>query len=261
MKKKQNIYIIFYLTIFVSCASFAGENPSAQEFVKKADEVRNPKKPFRLDNKLTEYQSGLVNNNMSLVVYSKEDETSGQYKSVVIYKEPARDLGKTVLLNGTKMWFYDPSSKASVRISPQQRLIGQASEGDVVTVNLAKDYQAKLLGQESLEDADHKKKKCWHLDLSPAKDDAVYNRIEYWVEEGTYYPVKGKFYSDSGRLLKIAYYHNYEMQMGALRPTEVIIIDAVNSKMVTTMNFSNYREKIIPENWFQRDFLSHLKVD
>jgi hypothetical protein len=49
--------------------------------------------------------------------------------------------------------------------------------------------------------------------------------------------------------------------MGNLRPAEVIIIDALNSKMITTMGFSNYREKTIPENWFQRDSLSHIKAD
>ena len=66
------------------------------------------------------------------------------------------------------MWFYDPSSKASVRISPQQRLMGQASDGDVVTANFAKDYTAKLLGEETLQDADRQNRDCWHLDLKAA---------------------------------------------------------------------------------------------
>lgn len=99
------------------------------------------------------------------------------------------------------------------------------------------------------------------MNLNPVKEDAIYNRVEYWVEQGNFHPIKGKFYSDSGRLLKIAYYHNYEMQMGALRPAEVIIIDAVNSKLVTTMNFSNIKEKSLPDNWFQREYLSHLKAE
>ena len=58
------------------------------------------------------------------------------------YVEPPRDAGKMVLLDGRSLWFYDPASKASVRISPQQRLIGQAAIGDVLTVNLAVDYTA-----------------------------------------------------------------------------------------------------------------------
>jgi hypothetical protein len=167
-------------------------------------------------------------------------------------------------MNGSTMWFYDPASKTSVRISPQQRLLGQASEGDVVTVNLAKDYSAKLLGDingETLYDADHRPKKCWHVDLSPSNDSAIYGKIEYWVEKETYRPVKGKFYSDSGRLLKIAYYHKYEEQLGSQRPSEIIIIDAVDSKLVTTMNTYGLRAKEIPDSLYQRDFLPRLQLE
>lgn len=232
-----------------------------QSIIKKVDQIRNPGRPFFSKNRLTEYSDGAVKSEMLLNVYSKEDKESGQFKSLIQYKEPARDAGKMVLLNGTTLWFYDPASKASVRISPQQRLIGQASEGDVVTVNLNKDYKAKLLGSESLDDADRKKRNCYHLELTPSKPDAIYNRVEMWVEEGTNRPVKGKFYSDSGRLLKIAYYHKFEMQLGTERPTETIIIDALNPKLVTTMNFSDYKDKEIPDSWFQRDFLPHLKAE
>jgi hypothetical protein len=162
------------------------------------------------------------------------------------------------------MWFYDPASKSSVRISPQQRLVGQASEGDVITVNLAKDYSAKLVGPaggEMLDDADRKPRKCWHLDLSPSNDSAIYGRVEYWVEKETYRPVKGKFYSDSGRLLKIAYYHKYQEQLGTFRPSEIILIDAVNTRLVTTINSSGHHAMEIPDSWYQREFLPHLKVE
>ena len=78
---------------------------------------------------------------------------TGQFRNLVRYIEPPRDAGKMVLLDGTMLWFYDPASKASVRISPQQRLIGQAAIGDVLTVNLALDYTGKLVGAESIQDA------------------------------------------------------------------------------------------------------------
>lgn len=239
----------------------AAESVTAEQIVAKADLVRNPKNPFSLENLLTEYDSGAVKSEMTLTVYSKEDKESGQFKNVVIYKTPARDAGKIVLLNGTTMWFYDPSSKSSVRISAQQRLVGQASEGDVVTVNFAKDYKSKIIDEMTIEDADHFKKNCWHLELTPARKDAIYGKIEYWVEKSTYRPIKGKFFSDSGRILKLAYFHKYANALGAERPLETIIIDAVNPKLVTTMGFSKFKERVVPDNWFQRDYLPHLKAD
>jgi hypothetical protein len=128
-------------------------------------------------------------------------------------------------------------------------------------VNLARDYGATLRGNETLEDAEHKQRSCWHLDLTPTTDDAVYARIEYWIEHGTHYPVKGKYYADSGRLLKIAYFRKLEYNLGGWRPAETIIIDAVDVNQVTTMATSDWRFEEIPDAWFQREYLPHFKVD
>ena len=129
----------------------------------------------------------------SLVVFSKEDPARrGSSATWCSTLEPARDAGKRVLLDGHSLWFYDPNSKASVRISAQQRLIGQAAIGDILTVNLAADYTASLVGTETLEDASRQPRKCWHLELKAANDLATYSRVEYWVEQGTFYPDQGQ---------------------------------------------------------------------
>ncbi len=234
---------------------------TAQEIIAASDRVRNPGVPFRLTNTLTEYRSGKPKDRVTLYVFAKEDKSAGQFRNVVRYVEPPRDAGKLILMLGHVMWFYDPASKASIRLSPQQRLVGQASNGDAVTVNLAKDYKGVLLGEESIQDAERQNRVCWHLDLSAATEGATYNRIETWIEKGTYYPIKSKLYSDSGRLLKILYYRKFELQLGVTRPTEAIIIDALNSELITRMVFSEYREQEIPESWFQREFLPRLSAE
>ena len=242
-------------------APATGGTPDPQDVVAALDRVRNPDQPFRVALSIVEYLSNKPRDRTGLIVYSREDKQSGQFNNLVRYAEPPRDAGKLVLLKGGNLWFYDPASKASIRISPQQRLTGQASEGDVLTVNLARDYATTIVGEESLQDADHKSRDCWRLELKAATPDAAYNRIEYWVERGTNRSVKGKFYADSGRLLKIAYYHKYEQQLEGMRPTEVILIDAVNSNLATTINYSDYRFQEIPDAWFQRDYLPRVRAE
>jgi Outer membrane lipoprotein-sorting protein len=264
------VLAIFALTAAVATLAAAGvgaqtatpgDSPTAHDMVAAADRVRNPDRPFRLTDTLVEYVHGKERDRVVLVVYAREDRETLQFSSLVRYADPPRDVGKIVLENGNNFWFYDPAARTSIRISPQQRLIGQASDGDVLSVNLARDYTPKLVGEETLGDADRKDRTCWHLDLAAATPEAVYNRIEFWIERGTYRSVKGKFYSDSGRLLKIAYYHKYEEQLGGARPTETILIDAVDSNLVTTITGADYRYQEIPDSWFQRDFLPRLKVD
>jgi outer membrane lipoprotein-sorting protein len=238
----------------------AAEAQTAEEIVVATDKVRNPDKPFRSTLRLTEYVGGQERDHDSLILYSKEDEAARQFRNLVQYVEPARDTGKRVLLDGHSLWFYDPNSKVSVRISAQQRLIGQAAIGDILTVNLAADYAPSIVGTETIDDAAHQPRNCWHLELKASNDLATYNRVEYWVEQGTFYPIKGKFYADSGRLLKIAYFRKFAQQLGASRPTEVVIIDAVDTSLATIANLGEYAYQEIPEAWFQRDYLPHLQA-
>ncbi len=249
------------LAVFLALAAAAAHAQGAQEIVAKADLVRNPGKPFRTMNQLTEYVAGKPRADDTLVVFSKEDPATHQFRNLVHYVAPPRDEGKMVLLDGHVLWFYDPSSKASVRISPQQRLIGQAAIGDILTVNLAIDYTAALVGPETIEDAERQNRNCWHLDMKAANDQATYSRVEAWIEQGTYYPIKLKVYSDSGRLLKILYYRSYAERLDGMRPSEAVIIDAVDNSLVTTVKFSDSHYQDIPEAWFQRDYLPRIPVE
>lgn len=241
-------------------ATSAAFAESAQEIVARADAIRNPSKPFRATSVLTEYRAGTPADRNVLLVYSKIDPATHQFRNLARYIDPPRDAGKMVLL-GSVLWFYDPASKDSVRISPQQRLTGQAAIGDVLTVNLAVDYTASLVAEETIPDAAKQPRRCWHLDMKAATDTATYNHVEYWVEEGSFDPIKAKFYSDSGRLLKILYYRNYIERLDGLRPTQAVIIDAVDSSLVTVVDFSDSRFQDIPDTWFQRDYLPHLNAE
>lgn len=246
---------------FLCAAALADDSPSAADIVAAADKVRNPSQPFRVSLALVEYQNGQAHEATNLAVHSKLTQDTHQYRNIVRYVGPPRDVGKLVLLNASNMWFYDPASKASIRISAQQRLIGQASDGDVLTVNLAHDYKARLVGEESTQDADKQTRSAWHLDLTAATSDATYSRLETWIEKGTNRPIKSKFYSDSGRLLKLAYYRRFETQLGGDRPTETIIVDAVDSHLVTKITYSDFRAEEVKDAWFQREYLPRFSEE
>jgi outer membrane lipoprotein-sorting protein len=250
------------LLALLGMACFGGARAqSAHDIIAAADRVRNPSEPFRSTLTLTEYIRGQAKDQTVLLLYSKEDKASGQFRNLVRYLEPPRDAGKMALLDGQNLWFYDPAAKSSVRISTQQRLVGQASIGDVLTVNFAVDYTGTLLGNETIADADRQQRDCWHLDLRAATPTAVYSRAEYWVEKGTFRPIKTRFYSDSGRVLKALYYRDFTQRLGAVRPGAAAIIDAVDSTLVTTVRFGTPAFQDIPDFWYQRDYLPRLRPE
>lgn len=235
--------------------------PSAEEILVASDAIRNPGKPFAVTVTLTEFQNGKQVDTSTLRSYSRTEPRDGQFSSLIQFVLPARDAGKLMLKNGNDMWFYDPTSKASVRLSPQQRLLGQASNGDVTTVNLAKDYKATLAGEEEVTDGERKPRKSRKLSLIAMSPDVTYASIEMWVDADNRRPIKARFFAESSRLLKTVYYRRYQSQLGAERPTESVIIDGLNPQAVTVMRFSDYSARNIPETWMQRDYLPRFQPE
>jgi hypothetical protein len=243
----------------MSSAVCAQSVSDAQQMLAASDAIRSPSKPFVLNAALTEYRAGKQVDANVLSIWSKPDEGGGTYRTLVRFDAPARDVGKLMLKNANDLWFYDPSSQASVRISPDQRLLGQESNGDVVTTNFAHDYQATLKGAEDVMDGDRQTRRCNLLTLVGTTQGLTYRRIEMWVDAQSNRPVKAKFYSESERLLKTAFYRAYAPQLGAQRPTEIVIIDGLDSGWVTVLRFSNYAWRDIPDAWMQRDYLPRFK--
>jgi hypothetical protein len=247
------------MPLALSAKGFAQSPANSQAILAEADRIRVPQGAFQSRVGLVEYLSNKPQSSVNLTVLSKIDPQTRDFKTLVKYTSPARDVGKVVLFNGTNLWFFDPSSKATVRISPQQRLIGQAANGDVVTTNLAADYSATIVGTVAMQGADKVSRDCWQLELRPSGSTAIYGRIELWVERTTSRPVKGRFYAASGRLLKIAFYTSYKPVLGVERPTQVILIDALDARAATVVTSSEFVGKSIPDTWFQRDYLSQIR--
>jgi outer membrane lipoprotein-sorting protein len=252
-------------SVLLLCAALwlvpAHATPSAQEILAASDAVRNPDFPFGLTNTLIEYRNGKQTDTSTLAIYSKADKNSGQFRSLIRYLQPARDANKLMLYNGRDLWFYDPANKASIRLSPQQRLLGQASNGDVVTVNLAKDYQAIQAGEEDMQDGERKLRHCYKLTLAAITPDAAYHHIEIWIDTGDDHPVKARHYAESGALLKTAYFRRYQKQLGQDRPTETVIIDGLDPNWVTVMRFTDWVKREVPDAWLQRDYLPRFKPE
>lgn len=241
--------------------SSAQANVDAQALLTASDAIRNPAQPFKVTVTLTEFEKGQQVDSTTLSSYARTMEGSGQFATLVRFVEPARDAGKLMLKNGKDLWFYDPGTKSSVRISPQQRLMGEASNGDVITVSFARDYKAAYGAEETITDGERKSRKSHKLLLTAASDEATYSSIELWVDAENKRPIKARFLADSGKLLKTAYYRRFQQQLGAERPTETVIIDGLNPQQVTLVRLSDFAARNLPTTWFQRDFLPRFQGD
>lgn len=242
--------------LFGTTTRAASTDPA--RMLQRIDEIRLPQTSFAVDVRLKAFEDGRLDDETLVTTYSRRGD-SGQFLTIVHIDEPRRDRGKLLLRNGNILWSYDPSSKASVRISPRQRLLGNASNGDVISSNFVTDYSAEHLGIEKVVDGEKQEREAHKLGLAAINDYAPYSRIEFWADADTLQPLKGKFYTASGELLKVAWYRAWKEEMGELRPMELVIADGFDPRNVTLMQLGHYAEKELPHSWFRREWLPRFK--
>ena len=127
-----------------------------------------------------------------------------------------------------------------------------------MTSNLARDFDAEWVGEEAVQDGEKRERQTVVLRLKALREDVAYPRVEYWVDPVNKQPVKANYYTTQGRLMKSAWFRRFEGTLGAVRPTETVIIDGLNSQWVTIMRNSRYRFQDVPEAWLQRDYLARF---
>ena len=242
----------------LACAQ-AGESPVS--LLARSDAIRNPDFSYSTRVVLSEYRAGKEQDRMVLRSQVRPAQRKGEYQTLVSFLHPARDIGKHMLKNGSDLWFYDPAGRSSIRLSPQQRLLGQAANADVVSASFFADYTATLAATEEITDGERTKRNTTKLALEAATPTANYPRIELWVDSTSAAPVRARFYSDSGALLKTIFYRKFHQELGALRPTEYVIIDGIDPKSVTLMQFDEFRAIDIPAQWMQKEHLPLMRTE
>jgi hypothetical protein len=168
-------------------------------------------------------------------------------RSLVEFVAPPRDAGRKMLRVSENMWVRIPASRRAIRITPQQRLLGQASNSDVMGTNYAGDYSAQLLGEEAVTPFDGGAPvNCYKLELTKKTSAASYHHLTYWVAKESYHPIRSEFYTQTGRLLKTAHFTRYANALGAVRPGRVVIVNAVNKEEFTVLDIVAYGKSSLP---------------
>jgi hypothetical protein len=170
------------------------------------------------------------------------------------YQSPANVKGRKLLMKDRNMWFIKPGLSKPVPISPRQKLLGGASNGDIASTNYAGDYTIEHFTGEVLDG-----EPCMVYDLKAKNKNLTYDRIRYWVSQRTKTGVKAEFFTLSGKLFKTAvfeYDHKISLN-GQERPfvSKMTITGAVVETEKTVMAYSRIRLRDISPSAFNLDLL------
>lgn len=200
----------------------------AEQLVKAADDIRNPSESFEMNIKVEDSDS----NTSEFSVFLK-----GKESTLIVTKEPSRDRGRNMLMQDRDFNVYVPNLKRSMRLSLAQKLSGQVSNGDIARTRWFGDYDVK-------EEASNDKEV--RLFLQARRDNLTYAAIRLWVDKATKRPLHTEYLGSNGTtVLKKAFFENFKMMEGAMRPSVIRIEDTAGKTsriIINEMKKKNFED-------------------
>lgn len=242
-------FLLFFLLAFLLTCALVGHAaspaagtttaPDAMDLLKRSDSYRNGWPSFVTHVKITNYEAGKADEEKLYEVSQK-----GTDKTYVEFMSP-REKGRHLLMLGDDMWVFLPDTSRPVRITPLERLSGDASNGDVARTNYAVDYNASYLRTEKVGSEE-----CHVLELTAKRKGATYQRILYWVRSGDARPVRAEFYLTSGKHIKSASFDQYAESGGRLLLRRLTLYDEIRHNSHSILEYSNAAPRSLPDKLF-----------
>ena len=218
-----------------------------KEILSKADEARGNMKGVEWEIKIESVENDRTQKR-TIKIKARD------FNSLAEFLSPPKVKGRKLLMIDRNMWFIKPGLRKPVPISPRQKLMGGASNGDIASTNYAGDYDATLVSEDIV-----KGETCFLFNLIAYNKKVTYDRIRYWISKERLFGVKAEFFTVSGKMFKSATfeYENSILIQGKPAPfvSKMVITDAVAKSNVTTMHYSKVRIKKIPDSAFNLNLL------
>ena len=236
------------VALLMAPMSHAAEESDPKNIVDIADQIRFPKEGFQVDVSISSTAPSHDAEVRKYRILSR-----GNDNTVVITTEPASDKGQILLMKARDLWVFLPDISQPVRLSLSQRLTGEVANGDLARANFGGDYVPKLVRGETVDGENYNV-----LELNAVDRGVTYHRVMYWVRRSDARPLKAEFYSLSDRLLKTCYFQNFKKMAGEMRPTRLVMDDALKQGEQSVLEYSNMKLRDLPEKVFTKEYLKKL---
>lgn len=221
---------------------------AARELLLHADRIRFPESGFQVDIVITTSAPDQEPEERAYRILS-----NGNSRTLVQTTAPVVERNQILLMRDRDLWAFLPNLSQPIRLPLSQRLTGQVANGDLARANFVGDYEPKILRKETLD-----RETYYVLQLDAVDRWVTYRKVLYWVSVKNNRPHKAEFYAVSGRLLKTAHYRDFEDLGGEIRPTRLIVEDALRKDHRSELEYSNMVKRDLPDKIFTKDYLKKL---
>lgn len=248
MNKRRFFLLIALCHCLALAQPVAAQERSVKDILQSADRARGNFNGIAWNITIVSNEDGAVASR-GMTVKVKKSNTLARFTS------PANMNDRMVLMKDRNMWFIRSGLKKPVSLSPRQKLLGDAANGDIASTNYVDDYNAVLVGEEPI-----RTEPCYVLELKAASKNVTYDRIKYWVSKERLLGVYAEFFTLSGKLFKTAEFKydnrvSIDGQENIPFVSELVIRNAIEKDRVTTMTYSGIIVEPISDSTFNLNLL------
>ncbi len=219
-----------------------------KSLLKAADDFRLAAAEVQVETRIRLYRNGELDKERLYSVLVKPDR-----RSLVVSKSPV-EKGQKVLMLADDFWIILPSSQRPIRITPMQKLLGDASAGDIASMTWSDDYDGTIAGE-----AEMAGRHCLRLELEAQHKGTTYKRIVLFLAKADSEPVFAELYVASDKLAKEA-----SFEMGSLEGRHQVVAmkltDRIQSGRVTEIRYLGQTPRKVPDEYLNPMYLTHNEL-
>jgi len=243
------ISILFYIPV-LQAADITETISSVSEILKAADQFRKPEGGARVKLEVLLFKQDALDSRKHYTVYMKPGR-----RSLAVFNSPG-EQGQKALQLDDRFYLLLPKSRRPVRISPMQKLLGEAAIGDISTMTWSEDYSGSVIDEATMVDDTT----AIRLKLAAKRAGVTYEQIELWVAKDDYRPLKANLYLKSGRIAKQVSYQA-SLLNGKKMITAMVMADRIQNQKRTEVHYRSIESVNVPERYFNPAYLTRNHVE
>lgn len=235
------------ILVSLSASNFAAND--VHTILRDADRFRLPADSVQVKTRILLYKNGKLDKERRYDVFLKPGR-----RSLVLFRHTS-EHGQKMLMLDDKFWMLMPKSRRPIRVTAMQKLLGEASAGDIATMTWSEDYDAKIAGAASINGSP-----ALELVLDAKRKGVTYKRIELMVDEKDHHPLSAKLYVSSGKLTKEAVFIIGQSN-GRKAVIATTLIDRVQKQKKTVIEYLGTEPRSISDKYFNPAYLVRNTLD
>ncbi len=212
-------------------------------WLRQADGFRLPGDEVQVETEIRLFKKGELEKTREYTVFTKPGR-----RSLVLFRSP-NEAGQKMLLLDDKFWIILPSSRRPVRITASQKLLGEASSGDIATLTWSEDYNGILKGEEEVDGVP-----CRVLELHATRKGVTYEAIELYLAQQDNRPVMANLFVASGKLAKVAHFEMGELN-GRRQVVAMKLVDRIQTARITEIRYLDMHPHATPDKLYNPAYL------